>query len=537
VGIAIDRAAEVLDRSARAAVTEPVPDHVTEALAKPDALRTGVAIDEVTAGLLDPSFAVLRNGGQLVLLEDSTDLEATRLLMGKVTPFVGRDKELGLLDLTLRECVDESVARAVLVTGPPRQGKSRLRREFAARAREGGEVRILMARADPVGAGSAFLVVRQLVRQAVGLRQGSLATEQRVSLRAYVADVCKGADAARIADFLGELVGLPSIDCLSPELRAARNDPQIMSVWLRRSFGEWLASECAARPLDLARSMIQRAEALQERVSGDDISFTACVLARSYLQLVTGELTKGFVGISKARTVADRNEQATEQAFSRYLLVAARAELGDSYRAEELARELLTFCAPKHLRLFPDRSAMFLAVARLNAHRVQDAIALLQPLLDRPDRQLAISARARLAHALVASSDLESAAREASGALEQGAGFPSTQPTALGALALVALGRNQPTDALALARRGLDGRSRGIWPRDESVLRLVRAEAHYALGETEAARAVIREARDRVLSVAATLEELELRACYTTNVAPNARTLSLAREWLGEDPA
>src|SRR5260370_26700665 len=107
-----------------------------------------------------------------MLVGERTDFEATRLLMGKATPFVGRERELGLLDLMLRECIDESVARAVLVTGPPGQGKSRLRHEFVAKVREGSRVRILMARADPVGAGSAFALLRQLVRRAMGVREG-----------------------------------------------------------------------------------------------------------------------------------------------------------------------------------------------------------------------------------------------------------------------------------------------------------------------------------------------------------------------------
>jgi len=78
---------------------------------------------------------------------------------------------------------------------------------------------------------------------------------------------------------------------------------------------------------------------------------------------------------------------------------------------------------------------------------------LLRTLVERPDRQLAISARARLAHALIAAGDLDSAASEASAALEEGGRFPSTRPTALGALSLVALHRGQLADAVALADR------------------------------------------------------------------------------------
>ncbi len=214
-----------------------------------DCANKGIAIDELTAGLLDPAFDVRREGTSYELLGQRTDFEATRLLMGKPTPFVGRDREIALLDLTLRECIDESAPRAVLITGPAGQGKSRLRHEFVATVRRRGDVGILVAKAGPVGAGSSFTLVRQLVRHATGVREGDSAAGQDATLRAHVIQVCKEVDFARIADFLGELIGIPSREHSSPQFRAARNDPQIMGMWLRRSFGEWLMAECAARPL------------------------------------------------------------------------------------------------------------------------------------------------------------------------------------------------------------------------------------------------------------------------------------------------
>jgi eukaryotic-like serine/threonine-protein kinase len=225
----------------------PVIDQAAALLAQ--SLSPGIRLDEVTVGLLGERFEVRQDGKGHVLTGKHGDVETSRTLLGKATPFVGRDRELALLDLTLHECVDESVARAVLVTGSAGQGKSRLRHEFAAKVRQLGDVRVLVARADPVGAGSAFMLVRQLVRHAVGVHEGDPVVEQQGRLRAYLAQRCEGADHGRIADFLGELIGAPSVGRPSPELRSARNDPSIMAEWLRRSFAEWLAVECAAAPL------------------------------------------------------------------------------------------------------------------------------------------------------------------------------------------------------------------------------------------------------------------------------------------------
>jgi len=122
-------------------------------------------------------------------------------------------------------------------------------------------------------------------------------------------------------------------------------------------------------------------------------------------------------------------------------------------------------------------------------------------------------------------------------ALTDGHNFLSRQPTALAALALVAIQRRQPAEALALAERGLAAASRGSWLREGSILRLVRAEALHALGQRCDARAVVAEARERIERIAATLEDPELRSDYLTNIAANARTLQLAQIWLAEDVA
>jgi tetratricopeptide (TPR) repeat protein len=210
----------------------------------------GIRIDDVTAGLLDTRFEVRSEAGALVLRGRRRDLETPRLLLGRATPCVGREKEVALLEATFGECVGESVARAVLVTAPAGFGKSRLRHELVERVRKQSDVSILIARGDPVGAGSAFGLARQLVRHAAQLREGDPTTEQASALRTHLARSFDGEQLTRVADFLGELVSAPSAgDGVSPQLRAARNDARIMSEWLRRSFEEWLGAECAGHPV------------------------------------------------------------------------------------------------------------------------------------------------------------------------------------------------------------------------------------------------------------------------------------------------
>ena len=130
----------------------------------------GIRVDEATARPLPAMrFEVRDDGKGQILLARRSDAEPRRMLLGRSTPCVGRDKELTLLEGTLRECTEESVARVVLVTGPAGQGKSRLRYEFVSKARERSDLKILSCHADPVGAGSSLSIARQLIRGQVSL--------------------------------------------------------------------------------------------------------------------------------------------------------------------------------------------------------------------------------------------------------------------------------------------------------------------------------------------------------------------------------
>jgi tetratricopeptide (TPR) repeat protein len=888
----------------------PVIDQAASLLVH--SVSPAIRLDEVTAGLLGERFEVRQDSQGRALMGKRGEAESSRTLLGKATPFVGRDRELGILDLTLRECVDESVARAVLVTGPAGQGKSRLRHEFAARARERGDVRVLMARADPVAAGSSFMMVRQLVRQAVGVREGGPVEEQHARLRAYVAKLCNAEDSGRVADFLGELISAPSSGRPSPELRSARNDPTIMAEWLRRSFGEWLAAECAASPLllvledlhwgdlpsvtylgealralgarplmlialarpevhdafptlwkgsafpelalggltpraaerlvrvalgegvtpdtvsriveradgnafyleeltrrvaegggyslpetvlalvqsrlerlepevrrltraasvfgnvfwqsavaellggtseprdldgwfrslverevftasresrfqgkreytfrhgllrdaayamltesdrtkghalagawlqaagerdaltladhfehggepsraggwflqaasaamqggnleaalrlvdrglacdpadvvrglflsmragalqmrqewagaadagreamrllpvgsvwwfsaaslvfmaggflgdpnltvpalhaimsvsvqpepsgpyadavgsvctglsftgqfELARSFLERAEVLGENVADPDPAFVqGLLMARGFVEITSGQIGRGIVSLSQARTLAHRAGAVLGQVVSARHCAQAFADIGDRERVDAAAREVSLF---SECKFHVDWSTFYVAYARVvqSATGAIEAIAILRSLLDRADPLLVSSARMAIALSLATIGDFDGADREASAVLGEAFVPHTTQIGALAILAHVALHRGQPAEALSLAELGLHPPSSGTRLLSvESFLYVTRAEALHALGRMPDAHAAIREARERIVSIAATLEDPEMRTSYVTNIDSNARTLALAREWLGE---
>src|SRR5262249_4810059 len=139
--------------------------------------------------------------------------DPARMLLGKPTPFVGRDRELATLEATLAECVAEGVARVVLMTGSTGAGKSRVRRELLrALSRSDEPVETGLAAGAARHAGSPFGLLAQLLRRAAGVKVAEPIEDRRRKLRELVARRREGADALRVAEFLGEIMGSPFPD-------------------------------------------------------------------------------------------------------------------------------------------------------------------------------------------------------------------------------------------------------------------------------------------------------------------------------------
>ncbi|WP_438000182.1 protein kinase [Sorangium sp. So ce185] len=219
------------------------------ALLAGDAARPGVVrIDEVTAGLLGARFDVGADPTGHLLRGERDDLEVVPRLLGKPTPCVGRDRELSLLEATFVQCIEEQTPSAVLVTAPAGMGKSRLRTELLRRLRARGEpMEIWIARGDPMSAGASFGLLSQALRRALGVADGTPAAAVQRKIRERVGR--HGEDGARLAPFLGELVGAPFPDDESEALRVARRSSVLMGDQLHLAWEEFLRAECAAQPV------------------------------------------------------------------------------------------------------------------------------------------------------------------------------------------------------------------------------------------------------------------------------------------------
>jgi hypothetical protein len=236
LGEAIDRAVHLLRQHERGQTSAP-----------------GIWLDPLSKDLLGVRFEVVDSDGASLLIGEKDESDETRLLLGKPTPCLGREQELAMLEGILSSVIDDGAARAVLIMAPPGLGKSRLRHEFLRRLSvRGDDITVLQGRGNPMSAGSPYGLLAQALRRRFELpTRPANSEDQRQALRKRVADVMSDrvADAERVSEFLGELIGVPFPDENSVKLRAARNDPKVMSDQVSRAFVDYLYAETAQRPV------------------------------------------------------------------------------------------------------------------------------------------------------------------------------------------------------------------------------------------------------------------------------------------------
>ncbi|UQA63202.1 hypothetical protein [Polyangium aurulentum] len=132
--------------------------------------------------------------------------------------------------------------------------------------------------------------------------------------------------------------------------------------------------------------------------------------------------------------------------------------------------------------------------------------------------------------------DLEEAEREALLSVELLSIMPVDQMAATATLAVIRLARGHVASALETAERAMAAyEARKAFGFRGSFARLVHAEALHAAGDLARAREAIGVARDRLRANADKIDDPALHRSFLQSVPENARTLALARAWLGED--
>ena len=217
----------------------------------------GVRIDDVVDGLLDERFAREGDPGARTLLGVQPRERASRQLLGREIPCVGRRRELATLGALFEEAAEEPVARAVWLEAPAGGGKTRVVQEFLGSLEDD---HVLLAGAADAMQGAPYAALASAIRRSVGILDGEPLEIRRRKLAGHLARVAAGAERAELTVFLGELVRVPFPDDTLPELRAARHDPQLMRDALRSALVGWVRLEAARAPVVLVLEDLQWAD-------------------------------------------------------------------------------------------------------------------------------------------------------------------------------------------------------------------------------------------------------------------------------------
>jgi tetratricopeptide (TPR) repeat protein len=297
----------------------------------------------------------------------------------------------------------------------------------------------------------------------------------------------------------------------------------------------WTVCNCLAAmgEVDAARSFLARAEAIGKDRSDPDPGFLALLrLTQSHFRrYFDDELGQSHDLLLEGSRLAERSGFVFAQAIALFQEVLGFGTAGDCDRAEMSHRALVTLCERLRLGILPDVSALYLAANILAAGRGHEVSSLLSGQTNQQNPVLASLARGLRANALLQVGELPAAKAEATATLEEGLVFVDATVAALLTLAMAELQSGHGEEALAFAERGLQS---PFYPTTGSGLYLARAEALHALGRSDEAANAIREARDRIHRLANSLSDHDgMGDSFLTNIVYNARTLELARQWLG----
>jgi tetratricopeptide (TPR) repeat protein len=232
-----------------------------------------ISVDELTAGLIDNVLEVeVATDGRRWLRGPRQRTAVGRRLLGRLTPFVGREKDLALLLASLEETIAEPVANSVLVLGAAGIGKSRLRHELtrAALERHPG-LEVWVAHGDSVRQGSSLSLIADAIAGAVGLRDDEPQTVRRDHLFHRIARVVDREQVPRVTEFIAEIVGATA-ESPSALLAGAREDPRAMWEQTRRAWSDWIDGELHAAPILFIVEDLQWADGASLRLLEETLS-------------------------------------------------------------------------------------------------------------------------------------------------------------------------------------------------------------------------------------------------------------------------
>jgi serine/threonine protein kinase/tetratricopeptide (TPR) repeat protein len=210
-----------------------------------------VHVNQEVRRLLETRFEIVAEpDGRARLLFEKGLRDIPRTVLGHEVPCFGRDREVRNLEGLFEECMDESSAQAMIVSGGPGCGKSRVAHEFIERARDSGHAfELLVGRGDPMRGNVSLGLLAQALRGAAGVSGTEPDEIQRKRLLAHTTRFLTEKAAPTTAAFLGEIAGIHFPDDDLPQLRAARQDARVMADQTMGAWVDWLEAEVRHHPV------------------------------------------------------------------------------------------------------------------------------------------------------------------------------------------------------------------------------------------------------------------------------------------------
>jgi hypothetical protein len=160
-------------------------------------VRGSVIIDDTSSRLVQDHFTLVRLPSGMITVSRSSPMQSdnSRVVLGKPTQCVGRERELSLLEASFVSCSENDTATAVLVTASAGIGKSRLRHEFLRRIQAArADLLLLHGRGDPMGIGTSYGLLAQALRRFFEVKEGEDATARQDKITAVVAQYAETED-------------------------------------------------------------------------------------------------------------------------------------------------------------------------------------------------------------------------------------------------------------------------------------------------------------------------------------------------------
>lgn len=323
---------------------------IDEVVAQAQRMPPGiVALNATAAELLTERFECTHDGERRMLISEREEA-ATRTLLGRPAPFVGRTRELAALDGLFRGAIEDSRSCLVLVVGEPGIGKSRLWSELVRALAAGGhKPLVLVGRGDPITRGAGLGLVRAALRREFELGEADEIAVQHTKLDRRVEAVLPAGERARVTTFLCELCGLHGEG--GSHGSAVRRDATAVADAMRVAWIDWLQAESRRRAVLLVLEDLHWGDAasvafVEAAVQGlRDAPLMVLALARPDVHAVFPELWAGCevhrIGLTPISARA--SELLVQQVLGRAVdaavvrRIVARTE-GHPFFLEELVR-------------------------------------------------------------------------------------------------------------------------------------------------------------------------------------------------------